>query len=172
MLEPMRFAYADPPYYGCGRRYYSHHPEAAAWDDQATHLALVERLVDEFPDGWALSCNTRDLRWLLPACPEDVRIGSWVKPFGSGYKPGIRVSYTWEPVIWRGGRKRHEAGEPITRDTLTSNATRQLGLVGAKPAAFNRWVLDLLGYQDGDELVDLFPGTGGMAAAANQGRLL
>ena len=172
MLTLMRFAYADTPYFGCGRRYYSHHPDAAAWDDQQTHLDLVARLVHEFPDGWALSCNTKDLRWLLPACPEDVRIGSWVKPFGSGFKPGIRVSYSWEPVIWRGGRKRHEAGDPVTRDSLTANATQQLGLVGAKPMAFNRWVLDLLGYQDGDELVDLFPGTRGMDAAVAQGVLV
>ena len=61
---------------------------------------------------------------------------------------------------------------PITRDSLAAKATRQLGLVGAKPPAFNAWVLDLLGYQDGDELVDLFPGTGGVDAAASQGRLI
>ena len=82
------------------------------------------------------------------------------------------MSYSWEPVIWRGGRKRHEAGDPVTRDSLTANATQQLGLVGAKPIAFNRWVLDLLGYQDGDELVDLFPGTGGMDATVAQGVLV
>ena len=34
------------------------------------------------------------------------------------------------------------------------------GLVGAKPEAFCRWVLDLLGYVEGDEVVDVFPGTG------------
>jgi len=33
-------------------------------------------------------------------------------------------------------------------------------------------VLDLLGYQDGDELVDLFPGTGGMEATTAQGVLV
>lgn len=168
----MRFAYADPPYFGCGRRYYSHHPDAAAWDDQQTHLDLVGRLVNEFPDGWALSCNSRDLRWLLPACPEDVRVASWVKPFASGFKPSIRVAYTWEPVIWRGGRKGHEAGDPIARDSLAVKPTREMGLVGVKPQAFNRWVLDILGYQDGDELVDLFPGSGGMDAAVGQAVLL
>jgi hypothetical protein len=39
------------------------------------------------------------------------------------------------------------------------------GLVGAKPLAFNLWILDLLNYQPGDELHDLFPGTNGMAEA-------
>ena len=43
-----------------------------------------------------------------------------------------------------------------------------LGFIGAKPQAFNRWVSDLLGYVDGDELVDLFPGTGGMALELQQ----
>jgi len=29
----MRFAYADPPYLGCGRRYVDSHPDALIWDD-------------------------------------------------------------------------------------------------------------------------------------------
>jgi len=39
------------------------------------------------------------------------------------------------------------------------------GLIGAKPDKFNDWILQLLGFQRGDELVDLFPGTGGMSEA-------
>lgn len=168
----MRFAYADPPYFGCGRRYYSDHPQAAEWDTQERHIRLLDELVSDYPDGWALSCNSKDLRWLLPACPDDVRVGAWLKPFSAGYKPGVRVSYTWEPVIWRGGRKQHVAGDPVTRDSLTLNTTTQTGLVGSKPFGFNRWVLDLLGFVEGDELCDLFPGTAGMQAAVNQGVLL
>lgn len=42
--------------------------------------------------------------------------------------------------------------------------TRQTGLRGAKPDQFNRWVLDLMAFQDGDTLDDIFPGTSGMAA--------
>ena len=37
----MRFAYADPPYYGCARLYTRHHPEARVWDTQEAHLDLV-----------------------------------------------------------------------------------------------------------------------------------
>ena len=59
-----------------------------------------------------------------------------------------------------------------TRDTLRINATQGTGLPGAKPARFNRWVADLLGVVDGDELVDLFPGTGGLAAELAQAVLL
>jgi hypothetical protein len=39
------------------------------------------------------------------------------------------------------------------------------GLVGAKPLAFNNWILDLLNYKDGDVVDDLFPGSNGMAEA-------
>jgi len=42
------------------------------------------------------------------------------------------------------------------------------GLPGAKPDAFNDWLLDLLGYETGDELHDLFPGTNGLAAAVER----
>jgi hypothetical protein len=38
-------------------------------------------------------------------------------------------------------------------------------VVGAKPAAFCWWVFDLLGALPGDELVDLFPGSGGIGRA-------
>lgn len=158
---PRRFAYADPPYLGCGRKLYGeHHAAAADWDDKATHLALIARMTADYPDGWALSCLARDLVWVLPACPDDVRIASWVKPFGSGYKPGQRIVWSWEPVVFRTVRTR-EPGTRV-RDTLTANATQQRGLPGVKPRAFNRWVSDLLGYEAGDTLDDLFPGSGGM----------
>jgi len=38
-------------------------------------------------------------------------------------------------------------------------------VIGAKPAGFCRWVFDLLGAQSGDEFVDVFPGSGGVARA-------
>jgi hypothetical protein len=43
---------------------------------------------------------------------------------------------------------------------------------GAKPDGFNRWILELLGFQEGDELDDLFPGTGGMTMTMRQGTLI
>jgi hypothetical protein len=39
------------------------------------------------------------------------------------------------------------------------------GLVGAKPDAFNQWILDLLNYKNEDTLDDLFPGSNSMADA-------
>lgn len=163
----MRFAYADPPYLTCGARYYGY-PE---WDDPATHLALVGRLVSDYPDGWALSCRSVDLRWLLPACPPDVLVGAWTKPFAGSARKGVRIYRVWEPVIYRTVRRNTSEGVRA-RDALVVNPTRMLGFIGAKPAAFNRWVADLVGYVDGDTLDDLYPGTGGMGRELEQLMLL
>lgn len=158
----MRFAYADPPYLGCGASHYGeHHPNAADWDDPATHRQLVGRLVDEYPDGWVVSLNPRDLNLYLTASPEDVRVGAWCKTWHQ-IRP-TTVQFAWEPVIFRGGRKDPKRS-PMVRDWLTCAVTRQRGLKGAKPAVFNQWVLDLLAFrEDEDTLTDLFPGTAGMA---------
>lgn len=47
----MRFAYADPPYLGCGKLYADRHEGAMLWDHPSTHETLVRRLCDEFPLG-------------------------------------------------------------------------------------------------------------------------
>jgi hypothetical protein len=159
----MRFAYADPPYLGCGRLYAKYHPDALIWDDPETHRHLIERLSDEWPDGWALSLHTPSLRTILPMCPADVRVAAWVKPFAV-FKPGVPIAYAWEPVIWRGGRKRGRDA-PTTRDWISESITLQRGLTGAKPIAFSRWIFDLLGAESDDTLDDLFPGTGAVGAA-------
>lgn len=166
-MTALRFAYADPPYLGCGRKFYSDHPGGAEWDDPTTHEALITRLVEEYPDGWALSCHVPSLRVLLPMCPDDVRIGAWVKPFHI-LKKGVRPSYGWEPVIFRGGRNQNHPPPPrggkatTPRDFVSANITLRKGLTGAKPEPFCRWVLDILGWRPGDSLDDLFPGTGVM----------
>jgi hypothetical protein len=159
----VKFAYADPPYFNQGKkRYGEFHPEAAIWDKQEAHIDLINKLVEEYPDGWALSCNPRDLQWLLPHCPETVRVCSWVKTFHQ-IRP-TTVQFAWEPVLLGGGRKNHKR-KPMVRDWLSCAVTRKKGLPGAKPDAFNDWILLLLNYEKGDQLDDLFPGTNGMASA-------
>lgn len=158
---PMRFAYADPPYLGCGHLYDAHHAESRVWDDQEAHRRLVAQMCDEYPDGWALSLHEPSLRTILNFCPEDVRVASWVKPFAS-FKPNVTRAYTWEPVIFRGGRPIPKT-KPTWRDHLAESITLRKGLTGAKPWRFCEWVLDGLGYEIGDSLDDLFPGTGIMA---------
>ena len=166
----MRFAYADPPYFGCCGSHYDHvHGDGVfpfdggCWDDKETHEALADYLNDEYPDGWALSCNPRDLRMYLDVLPDDVRVAPWCKSWHQ-IRP-TTVQYAWEPVIFRGGRVDPKRA-PMVRDWLVIPVTRQTGLKGAKPAVFNQWVLDLLAYKIGeDTLDDLFPGTHGMTRA-------
>jgi len=159
----VRFAYADPPYLGCGKLYVAHHPEALIWDDPETHRRLIERLSDEWPDGWALSLSAPSLYDLLPMCPRDVRVMPWVKPFAS-FKPGVRVAYAWEPVIVRGGRKGTRADATV-RDWVAANITMKRGLTGAKPREVCLWLFEVLGAEPGDTLDDLFPGSDAVGAA-------
>lgn len=158
----MKFAYADPPYYRQGKRLYGDHPEAAIWDSKQSHIDLITKLHDEYSDGWALSCNPADLHWLLPYAPE-ARVCAWAKTFHQ-IRPLCSIQYAWEPVIVNGGRKIKKR-KPMVRDWLACARSMKKGLVGAKPDAFNDWILDLLGYQPKDQLDDLFPGTGGLAKA-------
>lgn len=158
----MRFAYADPPYPGCAHRY----PER----EEVDHRRLVDRLVCYYQDGWALSTSSSALRDVLMVCPPECRIAAWVKPFAV-FKPNVNPAYAWEPVIFCGGRKRPRT-EPTVRDWHSASITLKRGLVGVKPDSFNRWILALLGYQEGDTLDDLYPGSGGMAAALASARLL
>jgi hypothetical protein len=91
-------------------------------------------------------------------CPDDARVAAWVKPFAI-FKPNVNPAYAWEPVIFRGGR-RGDRSRATVRDWVSANITLKKGLTGAKPEAFSLWVLDLLGWENGDEMHDLFPGTG------------
>ena len=71
----------------------------------------------------------------------------------------MRVAYTWEPVIWKRTAERRE-GDPVGRDHLAQGIMMEAGLTGAKPPTFARSLQVLLGWQVGDTLDDLFPGTG------------
>lgn len=149
----MRFAYADPPYMGQGHRY--------AEKSEVDQRALVSKLVNEYPDGWALSASSPSLAHILFYCPPDVRVMAWVKPFAV-FKPNVGVAYAWEPVLFRGGRKRTRQ-QATVRDWVSANITLRKGLVGAKPPEFCRWLLSVFNFQaDRDILDDLYPGTGAM----------
>jgi hypothetical protein len=136
-------------------------------------VLLIERLRDEYPDGWALSLSTPSLSTILAICEEKgvkYRVLAWVKPFAA-FKANVGVAYAWEPVIVSGGRRRTR--EQLTvRDWLSEVITLKRGLTGAKPERFCRWILDVLNFQPGDTLDDLYPGTGVMARVVAQGDLL
>lgn len=138
----MKFAYADPPYLGCGAKHYgAQHEDASAYDSLDAHRELIVRLRDEYPDGWALSLHSPSLEDMLILCrevvgPKRVRISPWVKPFAS-YKPGVNPSFSWEPVIWLGGRSAKERGGrevPTVKDFHSANITMQRGTSGALQA--------------------------------------
>jgi len=178
----MRFAYADPPYLNCCRLYGHHHPEGArpfdgrCWDDVETHRLLIEWLSVEFPDGWALSATSPSLRVLLPMTPVDTRISAWVKTF-CAFKRGVRPAYAWEPVLFRSlANPPHRAHAPpqkggkqnTPKDFFAGPITLKKGLTGAKSEDFCRWVLNLLNVNKGDQVIDLFPGTGSMTLVASR----
>jgi hypothetical protein len=172
----MRFAYADPPYLGCCSYYGHRHEEPyGCWNDLGSYRILLLELQDGY-DGWALSCSSPSLRDLLPLTPPKTRVAAWVKPYAS-LKPGVRPGYAWEPVLFAGGRKtgfpppERYGGLTTPRDWLSVRITQERGLAGAKPAEFCRWVLDMLGYMEGDTVNDLFPGTAVMDAVLRQGTL-
>jgi hypothetical protein len=91
---------------------------------------------------------------------------AWVKP-GPAPMP-VAVQYGWEPVILRGGRRR-KYGDVLdycmARPEQFKGAKVQPAahVKGAKPPAFCRWVFRCLGARPGDELDDLFPGSGAVA---------
>lgn len=143
----MRVAYADPPYIGCAHFYEE--------KQEVDHAQLIERMNDEFPDGWALSLHSPSLKIILPMCPDDVRVMAWVKPWCS-FKPSMRVAYAWEPLIVRGGRKKESKTEETERDWVSANITMQRGMVGAKPEQFCFWLFRVFGLSPDDEFVDLY----------------
>lgn len=151
----MRFAYADPPYPGC-IGLYADQP----LHSEVNHPLLIAHLMDEFADGWLLSTASTTLRYVLELCPAEVRVCAWVKPFAS-FKPNVNPGYVWEPVILYGGR-RYTRDDQTVRDWIACNITLKRGFVGAKPEKVCRWMLQLLNVQPGDEVADLFPGTGVM----------
>lgn len=158
----MKFCYADPPYPGYAKKFYSHDPQCAEVD----HGELIETLERDYPV-WALSTASTTLRDVLAVAPPDIRIGAWIKPFCS-FKPGVNPAYAWEPVLFR-TPNRSDRGTTI-RDYVDCSITLKRGLVGAKPEGFCFWIFDLLGVSPDDDFVDLFPGTGGVTAAWHKWR--
>lgn len=149
--SPLRVAYADPPYPGKAWRYYR--------TPEVDHVSLLEQL--RLFDGWALSTSAAALRELLPLCPPGVRVCPWVKPH-SAHPATYGIHNCWEPVIVSPARHLR----PGRRDWLSALPARHGGsLPGRKPQAFCAWLFGLLGMLPGDELVDLFPGTGIVSAS-------
>lgn len=166
----MRFAYADPPYPGCAH-YYASDPNAPdGGAREVNHRLLIRWLCDEFPDGWALSTSSAALRDVWALCPPDVRLASWCKPFTPmkmGGAGGLHLA--WEPVLYRTSILRG-VGRPVRlgvcgRDWLVASPPLRQRVPGEKPHVFGFWIFQMLGAFPGDEMVDVFPGSGAIGEA-------
>ena len=173
--DSLTFGYADPPYIGQAEKHYSEDPACAEVD----HVQLIRRLNKEFPSGWALSFSSVSFGQLVASVavahglsledllkdglPPGYRVASWVKPFSS-FKVNVNPAYAWEPVLFKGGRKRGRE-LPTIRDWVSENITTGRGTHGAKPRGFCIWVFQMLGARRGDQLVDLYPGSGAVMKA-------
>jgi hypothetical protein len=182
----MKLAIADPPYlgravrhYGVGGRAYGRgkgksdtHPEAHIWDNPETHRQMVRDL-DANYDGWAIAMSVHSLSTYLEVVETEsengIRVCVWHKP--NAIPSGSRIINYWEPVLVKvpASRKGRTKGV-ITKDIFTANAPR-VGFSGSKPKEWTHWVLDLMGYQEGDQVTDLFHGSGAVSKALKEQRL-
>lgn len=157
----MKFAYADPPYPGQSADLYADQPDYAG---EVDHAELIGRLCSDYPDGWALSTSARALRHVLPLCPQDVWTAAWHKTNAPPIRTTGRFIWSWEPVIiWRG--RARAGGAAAVRDALSCAFRQAAGFPGQKPAAFTRWIVELLGAVPEDTIDDLFRGSGAVTAA-------
>lgn len=144
------------------------HDAAGEWDAPARHRQLLEDLLRDF-DGFAIATTPDGLEHYRPL-PIPARILVWHKP--RALPTSHRIAGTWEAVILYPAEGRRARVGTQVPDLLSAPAPN-IGFAGAKPTIWTRWVLDALGYdQDSDELVDVFPGSGSVAAAAAQGVLI
>lgn len=153
----MRIGYADPPYPGCAHLYVE--------QTEVDHRSLLDKLVHDF-DGFVLHTSSVALPDVLAMIPRVVpyRVMAWVKPFAA-FKRNVSVAYAWEPVIVKPVRKPVVSHRIVMRDWVSESITLKKGLVGAKPDAVCRWAFEMVGAEPGDELFDLFPGTGAVGRA-------
>lgn len=172
--QPLRLAYADPPYPGLSARYYADHED---FDGEVDHGVLARQLVEGFPDGWAISTNSRSTEMVLghlraAGAEGPIHISAWFR--GARPTRSHLPLDAWEPVLWQGGRQEVPTLEHGHRPTDRENAlvyvararrTDPKRVTGAKPASFIWWLFDLLGAEQGDEIVDFFAGSGGVTRA-------
>jgi hypothetical protein len=159
-----RLAYADPPYPGQARGRYN--------GQEVDHAELIHRL-DEY-DGWALSTSASALLGIWQLAPH-ARCAAWTKTWATnGWS---RVRWSWEPVLFVTDHRGLAPGQASTVwDSLV--AAPQVGWKevpgkggGAKPPEFVHWMLQLLDYHEGDELDDIYPGSGAITRYATHHQL-
>lgn len=169
--EPGLFGYFDPGYIGLAAKYYKGQPD---FRGEVDHPALIQRALASGYKGFALSLSVSllSLKTIINALPEELlqptsggpppaRLCSWRKPHA--VPAATRGAHnTWEGLLVVGGRRL----APGIPDSLQALPARGWGhLPGRKPIRFCAWLFNLLGMLPGDELVDVFPGSGAVGRA-------
>lgn len=156
--RPARLAYADPPYPGMSYRYYRTHRDYAGEVDLPPLLSRLQAF-----DGWALSTSARSLPDVLAVAAdlelEGVRVAAWIR----GPRPHQTAPLLggWEPVVYRPARvPERQLVDVLVGPVPRPRPTLPSSVIGMKPPAFCEWLFGLLGARLGDELEDLFPGSG------------
>jgi hypothetical protein len=103
--------------------------------------------------------------WAVELGLEGYRTMAWTKTFAA-FKRNVPVAYAWEPVLVKPARKPVVSGRvrPL-RDWLAEPITLKRGLTGAKPEKVCKWLFECLGAEPGDDLVDVYPGSGAVTRA-------
>jgi len=190
---PLRLAYADPPYPGKAWLYRDHPDYAgevdhaaliarlAAYDGWAlsTSAAALPAVLALCPPevrvaAWVRGERPGRSRWPLNAWEPVIYAGGRQQVSRSDAVGARRVADDDPSHSDDVGKRRLADASPGTRparrvDTLVHGVTPYTTLPGrvngTKPAAFCRWVFELLGAAPGDSLDDLFPGSGAVARA-------
>ena len=180
----MRLAIADPPplratRWYAGRKHANtrnhsadNHPAAGDWNRVERHRELAEHLISTY-DGWAIACPMDAVAaGVYVPLPYGTRVMVWHRTNALPSKNRIGTRVEAVLVCPPGPRVLLPKGAPQVPDVLTCPAPK-VGFAGAKPAEWTRWVLDALGYDpDLDTVDDLFPGSGSVTNAIQQGTLL
>lgn len=160
---PLRFAYSDPPYPGLAKKYYGDHPE---FGGEVDHRELIDRMVAEYPDGFALSTSKSALLSVWKMCPDETRLSIFNK--GSRASVSYHERNAYEPVLIYRGRERRMEPTEVLDDVLDWGGRQHShpgALVGMKSAPFCEWVFRQLGAMRGDSMTDIFPGSGAVSRA-------
>lgn len=150
----MRLAYADPPYPGKAHLYRE--------NVEVDHVELISTLCEY--DGWALSTDEKNLRYVVSLCPPSVRILAWCRPDTVPFHGPWR---SWEPVLCMPARPaRAQVHSYFVCNAPPRGFCGKKSFTGSKPPAFCEWLIRCLGAdRDEDTLEDLFPGSGVVAEA-------
>lgn len=168
--EPVRLAFADPPYPGKARRYYADRPDFAG---EVDHDELLSRLA--MYDGWALATSSDAVVAIAARCVAlglGPRVAVWLRhpaPHATA-----RIVTAWEALLFVPARRIVAGDTRRLHDVLTAapgarpRPTFPDAVIGMKPPAYCEWIFGLLGALPGDSLDDLFPGSGIVGRAWSQ----